>query len=185
MRDIEYLKKECERVFGHVIVSPADFNELCLRIKRTSGREISVSTLKRIWGYVEYPHTPTNDTLSTLSAYVGYKDWQDFRNTDEKTVSSDFIGKDIIKSSDFKVGGRLQLGWKPDRRCIIEHLGNCVFKVIEAENSKLSAGDEFSCGVIAKGEPLICRDIRRGGELIAEGYVAGKTDGIISLKILK
>lgn len=184
MKGLEDLKKECEKSFGKTIVSPVDFNELSLKIKKATGKNISVSSIKRIWGYVSYPHTPTNEILSILSAYAGYRDWQDFRNAALITQSSDFIGNDILKSSNIKVGNRIQLRWKPDRHCIVEYIGSSEFKVIEAENSKLSAGDIFTCGVIAKGEPLICQDIRRGGDVIAEGYVAGKTDGIISLKIL-
>lgn len=170
---------------GMSMMSPANFDVLSLRIKKSTGRNVSVSTLKRIWGYVNYPHKPSNEILSILSAFAGYRDWHDFRSSDHVTESSDFIGADIVKSSELTEGTRIQLGWKPDRSCILEYMGNSEFKVIEAQNSKLVSGDIFSCSVIVKGEPLICHEVRRGGELLAEGYVAGKTDGIISLKIIR
>lgn len=185
MKGIEDLKKECELMLGKTMVSPANFDELSLHIKKSTGKNVSVSTLKRIWGYVNYPHKPSNEILSILSCYVGYRDWHDFSNADPSIESSDFIGKDIVKSSDLSTGNRIQLGWKPDRFCILEYLGNAEFKVTEARNSKLKEGDVFSCNVLAKGEPLICHEVRRGAELLAEGYVAGKTDGIISLQIVK
>lgn len=177
------MKKECELEFGRGVVSPSDFNELALRIKKTTGRIISVSTLKRIWGYVNYPHTPSNEMLSILSAYVGYRDWSDFRNADPAAESSDFIGKDIIRSSELKMGDCIRICWKPDRLCTVEYAGGGEFRVIAARNSKLKVGDVFSCGVMAKGEPMICHEIKRGGRLLAEGYVAGKTDGI-TVKLL-
>lgn len=185
MRGIEDLKKECEKVLGKTIVSPTNFDDLSLNIKRTTGRSVSVSTLKRIWGYVSYPHKPSNEILSILSVYVGYRDWHDFHNAEAITNSSDFLGQDIIKSADLKEGVRIRIRWKPDRLCILEYQGESEFKVIESQNSKLIKGDIFSCSVLAKGEPLICHEVRREGELLAEGYVAGKTDGLISLQILK
>lgn len=167
------------------MASPSDFANLSLKIKNATGRNISVSTLKRIWGYVSYPHKPSAEILSVLSAYAGYRDWHDFSNAGSVTDSSDFIGTDIVKSSELTSGNRIRIGWKPDRMCILEYLGLSEFKVIEAQNSKLIEGDVFSCGVIAQGEPMICHDVRRGGKLLAEGYVAGKTDGIISLQIME
>lgn len=185
MKDIEDLKKQCETVFRKEVVSPTDFNSLNLVIRKATGRNISVSTLKRIWGYVSYPHKPSNEILSILSVYAGYRDWHDFVNSDSVAESSDFIGADIIKSSELKRGARLQLGWKPDRVCVLEYQGKSEFKVVESQNSKLATGDFFSCSVFAKGEPLICHDVRRQGELLSEGYMAGKTDGIISLKLVE
>ena len=184
MRHIDELKKACEKVMGKSMASPANFNELSLLIKKSTGKSISVSTLKRIWGYVNSPHKTSNEILSILSSFAGYRDWHDFRNADAVTDSSDFIGEDIIKSSDLPIGTHVRIGWKPDRRCILEYMGTSDFKVVEADNCKLQAGDVFSCGVIAQGEPMICHNVRRGGNLLAEGYVAGKTDGIISLQIL-
>lgn len=185
MRGIEEIKKECERILGKTIVTPTNFDELSLDIKKSTGRNVSVSTLKRLWGYVDYPHKPSHEILSILSVYVGFKDWHDFINTDSVTDSSDFIGADIIKSSELKRGSHILIRWKPDRLCVLEYHGNSEFQVIEAQNSKLIESDIFSCSVIAKGKPLICHDVRREGKLIAEGYVAGKTDGIISFQIMK
>ena len=185
MRQVADLIKACEKEFGRTVVSPSDFNELNLRIMKATGRSVSVSTLKRIWGYVGYPHKTSNEILSILSAYAGYRDWHDFHNSDSITESSDFIGKDIVKSKDLREGARICIQWKPDRLCVLEYKGKSEFKVIEAHNGKLMEGDTFSCGVIAKGEPLICHDMKREGELLAEGYIAGKTDGIISLQLIK
>lgn len=185
MNQIDKLKKDCERIYGREVASPTDFEGLSLKIRNATGRNISVSTLKRIWGYVNYPHNPSNEILSILSAYAGYKDWHDFNSADVVTDSSDFIGSDIIKSTELKRGNLIRIRWKPDRICILEYLGMSKFKVVEAQNCKLIEEDIFSCGVFAKGEPMICHEVRRGGKLLADGYVAGKTDGIFLLQIMK
>lgn len=180
MRGINELKRDCERTLGRSAVSPADFNELSLKIERSTGRNLSVSSLKRLWGYVEYPHQPSNETLSILAAYAGYRDWFDFKNADPKADSSDFLSADIVKAADLTPGASLRLRWKPDRVCLVQYAGGGVFKVLESENSKLIPGDTFCCNVMAKGEPLICHDVTRQGERIAEVYIAGKTGGLLS-----
>ena len=185
MKGIEKLKLECEKVMGKRMVSPSNFDELSLLIRKSTGKSLSVSTLKRIWGYVSYAHTPSYEILSILSEFAGYRDWHDFINAESVTDSSDFIGAEIIKSSELQNGNKVSISWKPDRTCVLEYLGNSEFKVLEAQNSKIIKDDIFSCGVIAKGEALICHEVRRGGELLADGYVAGKTDGIISLQTMK
>ena len=184
MKGIEELKEECARKMGRGIASPSDFNELSLRIRTATGRSVSVSSIKRIWGYVSYSHRPTNETLSILAAFAGYRDWHDFRTSDAAAESSDFLRKDVVKASDLAPGMRLRLCWKPDRECEVECLGDRRFKVVGTENSKLQTGDIFCCEVMAKGEPLICHDVRRGNRYVAEGYVAGKTDGLLSVDIL-
>lgn len=185
MRNIEDLKRQCEKVFCKGVVSPTDFNSLSLAIKKSTGRNISVSTLKRIWGYVNYPHRPSGEILTILSVYAGYRDWQDFRNAESISDSSDFLGADVIRSSELTCGNLIRIIWKPDRICILEYMGNSEFKVIQSQNSKLIKGDIFSCGVIAKGEPLICHEVRRDGDLLAQGYLAGKTDGLTSIQIME
>ncbi|MCH5214145.1 MAG: hypothetical protein J1E97_03055 [Muribaculaceae bacterium] len=172
-------------MFGKRLAGPSNFNEFSLRLRKATGRSVSVSTLKRIWGYVDYPHEPSTEVLSILAAFAGYRDWYDFRSADAVVDSSDFLSSDIVRASDLMPGAKVQLRWKPDRVCVAEYLGNSEFRVTEAENGKLNVGDVFSCAVMAKGEPMICQDVRRAGEVIAEGYVAGKTDGIISIMVMK
>ena len=89
MRGIEDLKKECEKVLGKAVVSPTNFDELNLNIKKSTGRNVSVSTLKRLWGYVHYPHRPSREILSILSVYAGYRDWHDFSSAEAIINSSD------------------------------------------------------------------------------------------------
>ena len=55
-----------------------DFEKLSLEIEHKTGVNLSVTTLKRIWGKVKYPHAPTLTTLNTLAQYLDYADWRAF-----------------------------------------------------------------------------------------------------------
>jgi hypothetical protein len=55
-----------------------DFEQLSESILAATNVQLSVTTLKRIWGKVKYPHAPAIQTLNTLAQYTGYGDWRDF-----------------------------------------------------------------------------------------------------------
>lgn len=65
--------------------STKDFSELASEIHKKTGVLLSVSTLKRIWGRVQYSSNPNRSTLDTLSQYLGYTGWIDYtHSTPEK-----------------------------------------------------------------------------------------------------
>lgn len=183
MKDISNLKEEIELKFGRRISTPSVFDSLLLDIKKDTGKELSLSTLKRIWGYVEYPHRPRLDTLSILSQYLGYKDWKDYISSHSPTDFSDFLNKDIIESKKLKVGEVIQISWAPNRICILQYLGDLRYEVKSALNSKIKDGDIFSCSIIAKGEPLMCSSIVRNGQPLAECYIAARSRGLNKVSI--
>ncbi|WP_146619288.1 hypothetical protein [Spirosoma telluris] len=55
-----------------------DFENLQQRILDETGVSLSASTLRRIWGRVDYQHLPSNTTLNTLAQFAGYPDWRTF-----------------------------------------------------------------------------------------------------------
>ncbi|MEO6685371.1 MAG: hypothetical protein ABIN24_05375 [Dyadobacter sp.] len=55
-----------------------DFENLNQLILDETGISLSVSTLRRIWGRVEYNHLPSVTTLNTLAKFAGYQDWRSF-----------------------------------------------------------------------------------------------------------
>jgi hypothetical protein len=55
-----------------------DFDNLQQRILDETGVSLSASTLRRIWGRVDYQHLPSNTTLNTLAQFAGYSDWRAF-----------------------------------------------------------------------------------------------------------
>ncbi|MVM30873.1 hypothetical protein GO755_12595 [Spirosoma sp. HMF4905] len=55
-----------------------DFENLQQRILEETSVSLSASTLRRIWGRVDYQHLPSNTTLNTLAQFAGYSDWRTF-----------------------------------------------------------------------------------------------------------
>ncbi|MBB1646642.1 hypothetical protein [Sphingobacterium sp. UME9] len=60
--------------------STADFEKLSEKIQEKTGVILSISTLKRIFGRIDYQSKPALTTLNTLAQYLGYEDWRAFRN---------------------------------------------------------------------------------------------------------
>lgn len=75
---IELLKGEVLRRFGRTLDAPTDYDLLSLDVSEVTGDSLSVSTLKRLYGYDKRSTMPRPSTLSTLSRYVGYAGWSDF-----------------------------------------------------------------------------------------------------------
>lgn len=183
MNYISKLKEDIELKFGRRITSPSVFDSLWLDIKRDTGKEVSLSTLKRLWGYVKYPHQPRMEVLSILSQYLGYKDWRDYISSSTDLDFSDFLSEDVIESNSLAGGELIEIGWAPNRICVLKYLGNSQYEVCRAQNSKIKKGDVFSCSIIAKGEPLMCSSILRDGQPFAECYVAAKVRGLNKVSI--
>lgn len=59
---------------GYVPSTPTEFNELSRLIQQKTGRSLSLSSIKRIWGYVKYEGFPSVTTLNILAQYNEFKD---------------------------------------------------------------------------------------------------------------
>ena len=56
------------------------FIELSETIHKETKTLLSVTTLKRVWGKVNYNSAPSISTLNTLSQFAGFINWRDFKN---------------------------------------------------------------------------------------------------------
>ena len=65
--DFDRLKNEVETLVGRKIVSPRDFDFLSRQIEGYTQETVSVSTLKRLWGYVACSCKPSRFNLELLS----------------------------------------------------------------------------------------------------------------------
>ena len=184
--EITALLKCIEKRLGRPVKSPIDFDLLSLRIGETISEQISPTTLKRIYGYISTEHTPRYSTLSTLSRFVGYSDWDDFCHRGISTTSSEsgFLSCKQIDASYLSVGDRIELCWRPNRRCVVIYNGNNSFTIQEAYGTKIVAGDTFTAISFMLGHPLYISDLRHGGEM-PRSYVAGSRYGLSGISILK
>jgi len=65
------------------IWSNDDFEQLSGKIFDKTRVQLSISTLKRIWGKVRYENFPTTGTLNALAGFLDYENWRDFRQKNE------------------------------------------------------------------------------------------------------
>lgn len=59
--------------------SSFDFEKLSELIFEQTKRTISENTLKRVWGRINYDSSPSDATLNTLSQFLGFKDFREFK----------------------------------------------------------------------------------------------------------
>lgn len=69
-----------------------DFENLNVLILEKTKISLSASTLRRIWGRVEYNHLPSNTTLDTLARFAGYEGWRAFTR---KHLTTEHYPKEI------------------------------------------------------------------------------------------
>ncbi len=176
---ITVLKNEILKVAGHQLKTPRDFIWLSRCILEKSGERISPTTLKRMFGYLREPVKPRSYTLDVLSRFIGYDDFSKFCENGSRTDSqSNILQSNCLPVNSLEEGKRVRLTWKPDRVCVIRHLGEGHFEVEESVNSKLCVGDTFECHLFIVREPLYISNLVRDG-MKPMSYVAGRRDGIM------
>lgn len=178
------LKKEVEHKMGFSLKAPTNFDALIARVSEEDGETLSMSTIKRLWGYVSSANAPRLSTLSILSSFLGFRDFDDFciKRRIYTSEDSDFITSAEGQTKGLHVGDELMLEWRPDRFCRLRYESKDCFKVINSINCKLLKGDTFRASFVAVGHPLFVTELMRGGECLND-YVAGKSSGLLSVNI--
>lgn len=89
---LELFKTQSEETLGwgnSELWSNADFERLSELIFEKTSVNLSISTLKRVWGKVRYDSIPTTTTLNTLARFAGYESWRSYCSTAEKNEKKD------------------------------------------------------------------------------------------------
>lgn len=55
-----------------------DYERLSQKIQEVTNVNLSIATLKRLWGKIRYNSRPTITTLNTLAQYLGFENWRAF-----------------------------------------------------------------------------------------------------------
>ena len=180
--EIKCLRSDLEQRVGQQLQSPADFQLLIQQIWEKNHAVLSLSTIKRLWGYVESNGAPRLSTLNTLAKFLDFTDWNAYLVALEQrggTESAMFTGE-CIQTADLQVGDRIAVAWQPNRQCTFRYLGDNQFVVEESKNAKLQRGTIFSAARFMIAQPMYLDNI-----LLADGtrtsYVAGKRNGLTSV----
>lgn len=79
MQNIDRLRKAIEQDIGRKMQTPKDFEFLSACIFQRLQQTVSVSTLKRLWGYTSSYATTRTTTLDVLARFVGYDNFEHFK----------------------------------------------------------------------------------------------------------
>lgn len=180
----EKLLRAIEEKTGLSMRHNNDFITLSNLLFDTLHKRISSSTLKRIWGYVSSQGVkPRPYTLDTLANYLGATNFADFSSVGGGNLIENNSEQSCISFAPFWDTNRLAKGaiviarWKPNRRCVLRHIDDCWFEVIEAENCKIAVGDTFACDTFMNGQALQVYNLTHKG-IEGLSYIAGKVDGV-------
>lgn len=184
--EIEELKSLVEKKFKRILSTTTDFEEFSMELKRKGSKEISSSTLKRIWGYVNDSHKTRKFTLDILANYIGHENFDSFVSWLKTSTryNSSFFNACQVLSSELNIGQQIEIGWRPNRLLRLRYLGSSKYEVVESKNSKIRVGDRFVTGCFIKGQPLILPFIERP-EGNTPTFVAGRNSGLNMLVIIK
>lgn len=183
---LESLLKAVAHTFGATPRTPTDFAELATAVLQSTGRTIGLSTLKRLWGYVKDQNGTTYSTLSLLSRYAGYNDWDCFCSYAVITGGagdSAFSVKAIVEAKTLAVGTAVEIMLGESKRCMM--VKTCEpdrFRVKEASGIKLREGDEVNVAYMAAGRPFFASECRRGTQMLGS-YTGALGEGICRIVI--
>ena len=71
------------------------FIELSETIQQHTHVLLSPTTLKRVWGRINYASAPSISTLNALSQFAGYINWRDFKNK-QATKKTSWLSRKIV-----------------------------------------------------------------------------------------
>ena len=170
---------------GYEPTTPTGFNDLIRQIKQVTGDTLSLSSIKRIWGYIPYNGDFSPTTLNILARYNGMKDWESFRKSLDYNINPDdqsgFHDNTIIETNRYKPGDRIELSWNDGKECELECVGPMRFRVLRAGNIKLKSSDTVTLHTLCIGQPVYISDIIRG-DIRFTAYVGAKKGGLLSIR---
>lgn len=153
------VRKLCELIeltVGRKMMTPKDFEFLSNTIMQRLHMSVSPTTLKRLWGYVRENVCTRFTTLSILSRFVGYHDWDHlcsalFASGEEP--DEQLIMTRCVCSQQLRTGQMLEISWG-NSCCVVRYLGDYMYEVIRSSNTILMPADTFQCSYFFSNAPV-------------------------------
>ena len=168
---------EIEKRANRMMSTHRYFVWLSEQMLKATAEYVSPTTLKRVWGHqCDYCH-PSRYTLNLLSRFLGYADYSNFMTDTPTDIETSSLKTPCFMTTNLSLNDELCLSWSPDRSIIVRFTGSDDrFEVVAAQNSKLCAGDTFTCQAFIEGEvcclnnvfhnsagPFVCLIGKQGG----------------------
>ena len=183
--EIAALRQDIELEVKRLIKTPYDFEFLVGVIWERLHENISPTTLKRLWGYIDGADTTRRTTLCLLARFLGYNDWEAYlaNLATRSDIESETFQGEGINIDDLQVGDCIEVTWLPNRRCVFRYEGEAHFLVLESQNAKLHVGDRFETACFIIDKPMYLDRLIRNNEP-PTAYVAGSKNGLLTVRKL-
>lgn len=183
---LESLKAITNKNLDCTPTTPSEFSEAILKIQKKTGHSISLSSMKRIWGYVAYDSFPSKTILNTLAQFNGFKNWDTFMANPEDCDNevSCFIEESVVSADKLNPGDRVLLQWGKDKTCELEYISHFRFRVNKSKNIKLLTGDTCRISILCLRHPIFITDIKRG-DMDIPAYIGARKGGVTSITHVK
>jgi hypothetical protein len=172
-----------EKKFGREIRYPSDCELLSDDVYLQTKQKISISTLKRLLGFVSGVQEPRLYTLDILAKYLGFNNWDIYLEEIKSINSSEFFNVEKVDVTSLKINSQVLIAYEPNRKLRLKYLGDFQFKIELSENSKLQEGDIIKITNFIKNFPLLILEVKRN-EVDLGQYRAGKSGGLSVIKII-
>jgi len=164
-----------------VACTPRGFSMLVDRISDELGEKLSLSTVKRTWGYVPSAGYPSFHTLNILSRFVGFPDWHAFVTCQED--QSLLFTEPCVMASELEVGDELKISQAIGQQFRLRCVAPGRFTVLEAGDCCLMQGDTFECLFFAVGLPLYACSLMRDGRKLPL-YIVARRSGLLTVEVI-
>lgn len=159
---ITIIKQKSQLLFDKT----GDYDLLASLIFKETGRTIGVTTLKRLFNYINDSRKANEYTLNTIAIYLGYNDWNNLCR--EVNVNSIWgYDNQSVYIHTLEVGKHIEISYLNRKVCfiVVQQNGKNVLQVEESVNSSLQIGDICDIYKICKGNILEAEHIYRGDNI--------------------
>lgn len=158
-RIIEDIKSESDLMFDKA----GDFALLSSAIYSKTKRNIGVTTLKRLFCYINDDRKASDYTLNTIAIYLGFPSWEEYSSA--RKIDSDWgYDDESIYIQALDPGTQITIQYLDRKVCFIVKAldSENILEVVSVENGSLQKGDILHVHKIRKGTILEAESVIRG-----------------------
>ncbi|MBD5213610.1 MAG: hypothetical protein HDS75_02135 [Bacteroidales bacterium] len=163
----------------------SDFDTLSQAIIDATRENLSVNTLKRLFGFKTDKVVPRLSTMDIIAQYLGYPDYDSLiKDLGDDADISLFTPIDCLEVKQLEKGTQIRVSYDPNRVFFLTYLGECQFIVNDIEGSKnIRKGDLLTITQLAVGHRFVVAHVVRDGMDLG-GYESAKFKGVKSVELI-
>ncbi|MDE5566843.1 MAG: hypothetical protein K2J12_00225 [Muribaculaceae bacterium] len=180
----EILRRLIEKV-GLEMAKSSDFDALSQSITDSTSENLSVNTLKRLFGFKTDKVVPRLSTMDIIAQYLGYSDYESLiKELGDDADISLFTPIDCLEVQELEKGTQIRVAYNPNRVFFLTYLGGYQFIVNDVEGSKnIRKGDLLTITQLAVGHRFVVSHVVRDGQDLGT-YESAKFKGLKSIEIM-